>query len=438
MEKAGLLDLAISPLTWLEQSKGWKRRGLVVLYVLFAVVFGVLGWRGLSLWRLPDIGDPFDVAKLGTVEVPDSDNAIPLYIEAGKRIEPFDAEMKKLDYKAWDVTDWAVIDPMLKRWVDGNHPALELWLRATDRKDALLIQPRQMTFSTILDPIQKIRDLSRLAILEGARLEDAGDLEGAWRIYKGILRSSRHAGKHGGPMQSLAGYAILKRVRTPIGRWIEDPGVNQALFRRAIGDLETCQEMTSPPSEMVRVEYFSCRDILNRPEEWKRFDVEGPEGEGNWYNQIPVLSGARRFLLREPERSLRVFNLITAGLLAQCDRPRFNRPKVSSTRYMIYDLDSRTPPGVGSLTPEELTAWADRSALSTLMSPFNPILSRAESEPAIFDTLRLRMAERAFEIEKGRPASTYGDLVGPYLKALPDGIEPTDSINAPGPATGPQ
>ena len=438
MEKAGLLDLAISPLTLLEQSKGWKRRGLLVLYALVAIVFGVVGWRGLSLWRLPDIGPPFDLERLGTVEVPDSENSIPLYVEAAKRVKAHDAELMALDNKAWNVVDWAVLDPAIRRWVDESRPALEPWLRATERADALLVQPRQMIYSAIIEPIQKIRELSRLAILEGGRLEDSGDLGEAWRIYAGVLRSSRHVGKHGGAMQRYNGYVLLTRAMPVISRWVERPTVNPDLLRRAIRDIETCQAMTSPVSELVRVEYFTARDILGRPEEWKKFDVEGPEGDGYWYNQIPVLARTRHFLLREPERSLRVLNLITAGVLAQCDRPRYSRPKVLSPHYFIYDRDSRTPPGVASLTPEELTAWAEKSALSAVISPLNVILSRVDSEPSIFDTLRLRMAERAFEIEKGRPASTYADLVGSYLEALPDGIEPTDSINAPGPATAPQ
>ena len=31
--------------------------------------------------------------------------------------------------------------------------------------------------------------------------------------------------------------------------------------------------------------------------------------------------------------------------------------------------------------------------------------------------------------ERGRPPKTYGELVGPYLKALPVGIEPGDLVN---------
>ena len=40
------------------------------------------------------------------------------------------------------------------------------------------------------------------------------------------------------------------------------------------------------------------------------------------------------------------------------------------------------------------------------------------------------MAERAFEIDHGQPPKTYGELLGPYLKALPEGLEPGDPTNA--------
>lgn len=38
------------------------------------------------------------------------------------------------------------------------------------------------------------------------------------------------------------------------------------------------------------------------------------------------------------------------------------------------------------------------------------------------------MAERAFVLERGRPPKTYGELLGPYLNTLPEGIEPEDRL----------
>jgi hypothetical protein len=73
MDMPALADLVIAPLTLLERSRGWKRRGLASLYLAIALTIGVLGWRELSLWRLPNSPEPFDLAKYGRVEVPDAD-----------------------------------------------------------------------------------------------------------------------------------------------------------------------------------------------------------------------------------------------------------------------------------------------------------------------------------------------------------------------------
>ncbi len=140
------------------------------------------------------------------------------------------------------------------------------------------------------------------------------------------------------------------------------------------------------------------------------------------------LSGARHFLFREPERSHRINRLITAGILAQCDRPRAVRPKLAGdSPYLIYDIGAATPPAIASLTPEELTAWADRSAYRSFRNvALGNLLSRVDFERGLFDDLILQMAQRAYRIDHGKPASTFGDLLGSYLEALPDGFEPGD------------
>ena len=40
------------------------------------------------------------------------------------------------------------------------------------------------------------------------------------------------------------------------------------------------------------------------------------------------------------------------------------------------------------------------------------------------------------KIERGGPPKMYGELLGGYLKALPDGIEPQDLVNPAAGATG--
>ena len=98
---------------------------------------------------------------------------------------------------------------------------------------------------------------------------------------------------------------------------------------------------------------------------------------------------------------------------------------------MIYDLDAQTPPVVASISPQELKAWADKSALRAMASGTSVGLARIQAERGIFDTLRVEMAERAYELERGKPPATYRDLLGTYLKALPEGFNPEDMISEP-------
>ncbi len=232
-------------------------------------------------------------------------------------------------------------------------------------------------------------------------------------------------------MQRFIGFGILAECRPHVRRsWVDDPKVTPEMLRRAIADVEACKKMTSPTSEMIRAEYFAFRSILDHPTDWRGHRLDGPDGNGLWYNHITIVPETRHFLMREPERSRRVLALITAGQLAQCERTPAVRPKFASRKYGIYEIDDRTPRVVAAIEPEELGAWADRSAYSALSGALTGALTRVDSEPGIFDTLLIRMAEHAYEVERGRPPQTYADLLGPYLKSLPEGIEPTDRISA--------
>lgn len=284
---------------------------------------------------------------------------------------------------------------------------------ANDRADSLLVQPEELRMGTPLEELQWIRRYARLALLEGSRLEQSGDLAGAWRMYRATLRASRHAARHGGTNQRLMGYGILEQSRPRIEAWIDGPGMTHELLHRAIGDVDACRAMTSPASEMVRAEYFSARDAVNATDLWWKLSDTRPYSNVYWYNQFGGGRWAYRFLRREPERSARVLRLIAAGYLAQCDRP----------------LGARTPPSVRAISPVALESWS-RDSIVMDLSPFSPhIQNYLDADAGMFDELILKLAERAFAIERGRPPRRYGELLGPYLKTLPDGIGPQDLVN---------
>jgi hypothetical protein len=422
--------LVLAPLIAWKRSKGWKRRGLALFYLTIAVTVGALGWREASLWRLPKVPEPFDLVKYGRVEVPDADNAMVAYREVFARFGDLDTlSYKVASATSWSVSDWSAADPEVRRWAEDHRQALAAWVPANDRPDSLLVQPAALRMDTSLEPLQWLRHYAHLALLEGSRLEPSGDLAGAWRMYRAALRASRHAGRHGGTTQRWNGHSILEQSRPRIEAWIDRPGMTSALLRRAIGDVEACRAMTPPVSEAVRGEYFSARAAVNDTETWWTLSDSGPYSNANWYNQFYLGRWVHRFLRREPERSARVLRLMAAGYLAQCDRSRAHRPRLLDRFSVIYDHDARTPPSVRAISPEALDAWA-RDSIVRDLGPFYPHLEASlAAEPGTFEDFTMKMAERAFAIERGRPARTYGELLGGYLKALPDGIAPQDRLN---------
>ncbi|WP_435005348.1 hypothetical protein P12x_003245 [Tundrisphaera lichenicola] len=429
MEKPSLAERLIAPLTLLEKSRGWKRRGLALLYVMTALVVGSFIWRELSVWRLRNVPEPFDAAKYGRLSIPDANNALVAYQLVIDKFGKLETRGYQAPPKAWEVSDWAKADPEVRRWVEDHRIALPAWLLAGERTDALLVEPEGRRSSMLLGAVQELPPYVRLALLEGSRLEQSGDLSGAWSMYLGALRASRHAGGHGGWSERQYGNSFLKLARARIETWIENPGLTPDHFRRAIVDVEACSAMTSPASEMVRAEYFSALDALSRPEEWPNMIDDGPDSRMDPINQFEIVRWGRLFLRREPERSRRVLRLIVAGYLAQCDQPPTSRPKLVSPEFMIYDHDHRTPRAVRAMSPAELEAWAKSSTKIGFWNFSNLLQALVDSEPGVLDHLRLRMAERAFEIEHGRLPKTYGELLGPYLNSLPDGIEPDDPAN---------
>jgi hypothetical protein len=182
---------------------------------------------------------------------------------------------------------------------------------------------------------------------------------------------------------------------------------------------------------MVRAEYFQTRSILDDSKIWSGHHFGGADGNTQWLNHITFVPEARHFLMREPERSQRVLRLITAGLLAQCDRPPATRPALASRNYLIYEVDPSSPRVFSKLTPQELEIWAGRTTIIGFNGNYHPaVMTRIDAEPGIFDTFLIHMAERAYEIEHGKPPQTYADLLGAYLRVLPEGFEPIDRVSA--------
>jgi hypothetical protein len=429
-KRSNFFVIILAPLIFLERLHGRKRLALLGTYCVLLIVIAIWAWRAMSLRGLPDIGEPFDVKTLGTISVPDGQNAFVVYREAVKRVRPADEALVRKHGKTWEETDWARANPDLKRWAEVNSAALQVWLVGTERPQALDTQPRDVKIDTNIDLVQEQRKLVPLALLEGSRREQAGDLEGAWTMYRAAVRCSRHAAMHGCAVARMIGTLLFGKTRPHVTRWIQHPAMTSVLLSRAQRDLDICAAMSPPMSQTIHVEYFGMDDALAHPENWSRWGVETPDQQALWYNHIPLLVQGRRFLRHEPERSRRLLRLFVANMLSQCDRPRSKRAKVRDASFLLYEGNGNTPPSVRGLGPERLQQWLLTSDLHALFPALGSTMNRCDGDFASFDLLRLVIALRAYGLDRGAPPTTFGDLLGPYLKTLPEGFEAGDPVDS--------
>ena len=127
-----LLAVCTSPFTVVEQSRGRRRTVVLVVYALLALVVCTPLVRRARLGRIPDLGDPFDVAAFRDGG---SDDAFPLYKEALSRCDALSLERTvPLADRALAVQlNAGSATPEVEAAIAARREARDLWLRATAR-----------------------------------------------------------------------------------------------------------------------------------------------------------------------------------------------------------------------------------------------------------------------------------------------------------------
>jgi hypothetical protein len=410
------------------------RRALLLAAMALAGSTAFLTWWTTTLMGLPDVGDPFDVEAFSR-PIPDDTNAFILYRQAST-ILPKEPEMA--------VYDWKEAGPDHRAWHDRGREALAIWRKGTERPDALYINPGALTFETKLDVVWGLRSLGRLALIEGSRLEDSGDFEGALDWYIALLRSSRHCGTRGTFIERLVGIAIHRWVSTRLIRWAADPKVDDGLLRKALDAAIAADAATAQTSDGLKVEYLSFLHSLDDPELMIRILDSNAVTPGTTGQSGTVLANdrlrtsllrVRRRALNEPERSRRVIRMIFANWLAYCDLPVpqqpprvLPNPKITSKSPAkalladLYAIDDTAPAPARALAPEKLANWFASTVDAEIALPaFAGIHKAIARERSAQDALLFTLANELYQREHGHHPEHNEELVGPYLKALPEG-----------------
>ena len=372
-----LLAVLTSPFTLVEQSRGRWRKVVLVVYALLALVVCTPLVRRARLGRIPDLGDPFDVAAFRDGG---SDDAFPLYQEALSRCDALWARQQlylwliahspcsstpvmplpksrprsppdgrpgtcgcgrparaSLSYHPWDGRGFGA------EWFDGG--------------EGLDIQTGKPISVRIDSPERGL--LRWLGKREAIRLEKEGDLAAAWTWYNAALRYSRHVGMRTIAADRLQAVVLHREACEQAESWASDERVDAPLLRRALADALAVGAMTPPVSDAIKADYFEAMlliehlpgAIVNRvvedfmgshrrnaakiplPRNRRQFG-RGNEVVGVGVDHIPqylpnLPAQATYYFDGEPERSKRLVRQVYANWLAHCDEPRasFNRPR---------------------------------------------------------------------------------------------------------------
>jgi hypothetical protein len=117
-----------------------------------------------------------------------------------------------------------------------------------------------MTFNSLLQVPQELRELVRLAMLDASRLEAEGQPDKALTWYQASLRCSRHAGRRGCMVERLVGMALHAITAERLVLWSANPAVEASLLRRAREDAVAAYALSEALSTALKVEYFMQRN----------------------------------------------------------------------------------------------------------------------------------------------------------------------------------
>lgn len=390
------------------------RRSRIVLTLLAIVLLCLspLEFRAMRLAAVPNISEPFDVREFGTVSIPEPDNAFVLYEQAASSLTPPSAAVSK-DLDQATEEGWTAASADVRAWVESNKTSIETYRLGSERPNFLYHQPLDYRVDITLPVTQELRTLARLARLEASRREDAGDVAGAWALYKAMLRSSRHTGMHGCLIERLVGIAIQATAVGPILRWSARSDVDAQLLAQALGDLRASGQMTVPLSVGIKIEYIVLSHALNHPESLAIDDalkgLETPPGRV-WM-----------FMNGEPDLSRRVMCLIVANQLSQCDLPAWERAPITMGGAGLFETDGAGASEPGNLpSAAKIKEWTAQTLIARRIVPaIAQAIQAVTRDEAKQAGLEAALAAQLHYREHRRVPDRIEDLEGKYLPQIP-------------------
>ncbi len=427
---------------------------LVIAIGLVVATMAVAIWWLTSLNGLPDIGDPFDVAAFRAFSVADDRNAFTHFRRVAEMMTPVRGTAGAVGTSPGEPTfSWSTASPMWREWAGENLAALEFFHRAAEQPDAANAagdQTADVNWHTLI----------MLASIEASRRQESGDTAGAWECYRSILRTITHFRRRGSTLQRGCARGASRILQTQLAAWAADPKTTNLQLHAALDFV--LENEPDPDWDLFAVKYgyLELMAMMEQPipvSAQREFEAEWIFRLGDMSLSPEIAGGletARGFLLREPERSRCALRLLCANYLSHLEshqRPTRSPAVWAMFSYMdtsipttkrrigvpLYPVNREARCGAGILSPEELAGWlvATRDARVRLIQAYDEWLPpvRARDRRTVADRrahrdLAITLATEIYRRERGRPPLSEEDLVGTYLKRLPDdgSTDPSD------------
>jgi hypothetical protein len=355
------IAILLFPLRAVERTHGWRRLGLLLVYLMIALPVLAMLYRRSQLAGLPDVGEIYGGMVTATpAKAPDDRNAFVLYHRATERFR----DMTNAEGDSFSNANfhWSHADAVFRRWVVEHRPAIALLRSASERPDAYFdkrgFPPGPLGFVASTEII-RLSWIGTAALFEADRLRLDGNVAGAWALLKSAVRASRDM-ERAMPTSWCRGTAMtqVQYAREPVSAWAKDSSVSVELLKRALDDLSAAEALTPPLSSFYRGEYLAAEESLANIDSLvaERTKARAAAGASDPLAFAPRLDA---FLRGEPDRTRRVLRLLAANDLAWCDHSPEARPELAVPRLRIYQPDPIAPPASRALSPEDLARWAD-------------------------------------------------------------------------------
>ncbi len=428
-------------------------RATIALAICLVIAAAALTiWWLTSLNGLPDIGEPFDVAAFRSFRVPDDQNAFTYLRRVNEKLTPIRGEKGAYgtNHGARNFS-WASASPMWREWAEANHEAFKLFQLGARQPDA---SQGDEDSASRADPGRGMT----LASIEGSRRQESGDTAGAWECYRSVLQMITHCRRRGSMVQRYEGRRANRWLHYQLTDWAANPKTTIAQLHVALEEVLKNEPNPDWYIAAVKSGYLELMHAIERP-----MPVSAQQQlEGEWTLRlgdmtlspamIDYIETARRFLLREPERSRRVLRLLCASYPAHAEareRPpsapavwaRFtyqtstNPIRTGKITVPLYPASPEAPDEARALPPEKLAGWLVSTLHARLevvsshnqLWPWPPermVDGRGDADRTAHRNLVIMLATELYRRERGGLPPSEEALVGTYLKSLPEGYSP--------------